>query len=937
MTNEDKLRRLVGYRPESKEELWLYYKAAFGMGLVRESVCEAHSSQLDFAWEMVRGGAGNIIALACRHGGKTSTAAASTLVRAVTQPDLDGFVMSGCVAPWQFLVVQEGGMVYCKPLGWAKAGDVVWTKEGWRKVKAVMVKPGIEEFSRLRTAIGDITTTGDHLIYIKDAIDGDRKWVPAKDIGRLQVPLVPTRGADGSRLLPSDENSTLDPYLAGVMAGLPVDKKRSTSEMLYVRWGWRAPVGMKSKKGLAWRAEREKASCLGALGYAAKILKGVGVYLHIYECSGEKEGSFSTTVPVASIPRAYLEQDIRWYWRYDREWRRRFLEAFFAVAFRKTSYGKAGYFRRNAGDAIYFRARGLPQIPDLVNEPLWRQEIAKASIILLLSLDVAELWMIPTWPKFPTWMPYSSQFPALVWFRPGSSIPITDMPFRSAVFKDSTLYNPVLIEPAPSEVFIGRAGIKDKRKRGDPSVFFDLEIEGADNFMILPGCIVHNSKRQARRFYQFFEKMSRKSWFEDDFDGRPEKEEVRFKTGSRVEILATSETSARSPHGNLIIADEADAIPSGVYESLNFAVDLTDEISDRRALFVITSTQHRLGGNISRLLERLEEQGSKHTRVFRWCMREVIAPCPRDAVCANCDLFNDCGGVAKEKQDGFLTREKLVSLKERLVSKDAWDREMMLKPPRAGDTACPLFRDGFPYVYRFDAMKTLPSFHGWDFGVSTAIVFANFDEKKQRVFVFDERLIQHKDHQHVVDVVNRIDAYHRLPNPKSFGDPHGGQDILTYARLGHVILSYMGRRKQSRLDVLNWFMEYRDDGKPGIAIHPRCKQLRHELIVATRGDLIQYDPVSKKRLVVAKEGFHILNALIYLLDGIYMGLDRSREVLARERRKAINASLGTVPHPNWGKGKRIHNEGSPPFIIEPGAPPSLDGIDEGLDLNAGLG
>ena len=854
------LRQLVRIKPETPEELWLYFKHAFGIELTRRAVCSGHSSQLDFAWAIISGEVPNIIARATRHGGKTTIAAATALIKCITTPGIEGFVMSGCLAPWTMVPVRRRQRLLVLPIAKVEKGDLVWTLQGWRRVVGKGVTE-VENFLALRLPCGRLSLTADHKIWTLNAGELRGRWVPAAEINRASGIWVPLAHA-AERLLPGDEYPTINPELAGALA---FASRRETDDKIQFLFITRSSSQKRPLSLLTLKVQR----------FIALLEEHLGVKpLRLSETERRGNDPDRATYQITllyrrrAFPPFYLNQDISRYWRFPAEWRHRFATT--------ALYHASQYFGVTfSAENLYTLAINASYTVPAIHSPESKRfgTLVSLGILWFLLFDFVEADFSGVSGK-PFWFPVAAD-PRLT-ARTKDPIKPDFVRSSSAVVNNAVTQFPLAAKPSVLDFSWWERSTK-KLASFKPNLFIDLTIEDTDNFMVLPGVIVHNSKRQAKRFYQFFEAAYLKPHFQDEFDGPPQKEEIRFKTGSRIEILATSDQSARSPHGNLIIADEVDTMPARVFDALSFAVDLA---TDENVPFIITSTQHRYGGNMERLIEKIES-ASGQIRLFSWCMRDVIAPCPPNINCREiardkngkpieCPLLPDCGGVAKLKKEGFLRRDQLIALKARLASSEVWDVEVMLKRPAGEDEpAFAGFRDSFPYVQTFEPRRGLPALRGFDFGTHLGVVWAQFDAENLRLWVLHEELFERVPYDEIARRVIEIDTRYRISVRQSWGDPHGVQDIINFRNLGIPIHSYAGRRKLTRIRSLAYFLEPRDSGMPGLIIHSRCRRLREEIARATFQELITYDPRTGKRLHT-KEGYHLLDALIYLADGVFM-------------------------------------------------------------------
>ncbi len=102
------------------------------------------------------------------------------------------------------------------------------------------------------------------------------------------------------------------------------------------------------------------------------------------------------------------------------------------------------------------------------------------------------------------------------------------------------------------------------------------------------------------------------------------------------------------------------------------------------------STLHAPYGLMSRVVADAERAG---VAVVRWCLLEVLERCEASRDCGTCPLWDDCGGVAKERCAGFLSIDDAIAMKRR-VSREAWESEMLCRRPSVKGCVFPGFDEG---------------------------------------------------------------------------------------------------------------------------------------------------------------------------------------------------------------------------------------------------
>lgn len=180
--------------------------------------------------------------------------------------------------------------------------------------------------------------------------------------------------------------------------------------------------------------------------------------------------------------------------------------------------------------------------------------------------------------------------------------------------------------------------------------------------------ILGGSLAQSKQIYDALENFERVMPDEDIFR-RLLKTEAEYSTGSRVSILAASRTSVRGPHVQNLCLDEVDEIDPEIRESAN---GMCMTLHGIRGSIAMTSTWHRVGGPVTKLIEK-GRKGAFPVHTF--CAFEVLERCPDDRSgpdlehCPGCPLRKWCHsdmdghgrGVPKAKRSsGHYTIDSLI-------------------------------------------------------------------------------------------------------------------------------------------------------------------------------------------------------------------------------------------------------------------------------------
>jgi hypothetical protein len=396
--------------------------------------------------------------------------------------------------------------------------------------------------------------------------------------------------------------------------------------------------------------------------------------------------------------------------------------------------------------------------------------------------------------------------------------------------------------------------IKSVEEVGPSVPFIDIEVEGGEHFLTLWG-IVHNSKLQAGHAYAYIKQIynPRKNGIAKEECNVCTKEATEINNGSAIQIISSSEEAAGGFHVDHIRIDQIDDMKQGVFETLQFDINAA---SDQHVQVDMVGTWDKLGGLYDKVLAKaLSEQQT----IFRWCILDVLEPC-KDRMCSNCDLSDCCGGVAKDKFEGFLKIDKAIKIRKRLISDAKWGTQALLKTPRPMDALIPKFNDTHPFVQPLAFRPALETYRGFDWAKCPSCVWVQFNEHEDRLYVIDEYMGKPGQGALITGpAILAKEGRHGYRNiSASYGDPSGASWINDFVTLGIPVISLV-IDKDTRIAVLDKLLQIREDGKPGIIIDPRCTNLRSQLL--------QYDVRCRMKQKGAPQD-DMVDALLYLLGGL---------------------------------------------------------------------
>ncbi len=228
----------------------------------------------------------------------------------------------------------------------------------------------------------------------------------------------------------------------------------------------------------------------------------------------------------------------------------------------------------------------------------------------------------------------------------------------------------------------------------------------------------------------------------------------RFRNRSNVEVLAQSQTRVRGQRVQKLRCDEVELFDPKVWAAAQFVTRSLPRNSRHAGIHASIeafSTMHRRHGLMRKIIDHARANG---TRVIKWCLLDVLEKCPPERQCATCPLWEDCGGVAKTRCEGFFRIEDAIAQKAR-VSVESWRAEMLCHRPSESGCVFPSF-DRSVHV-RDDLEPSGEMTLGIDFGFRNPFVALWICERGDgTVQVFDEYIRAGRTiHEHLKEIESR--------------------------------------------------------------------------------------------------------------------------------------------------------------------------------------
>jgi hypothetical protein len=244
------------------------------------------------------------------------------------------------------------------------------------------------------------------------------------------------------------------------------------------------------------------------------------------------------------------------------------------------------------------------------------------------------------------------------------------------------------------------------------------------------------------------------------------------------------------------------------------------------------STYHERVGVMKEVVERAEGAG---VPVLKWCLMEVLERCPAERVCERCELWEECGGRAKERCDGFFSIDDAIRMKKR-VSRETWETEMMCMRPGTKGAVFKHFEVGKHVVeelpsagveaQRKEAQEGL--FLGVDFGYRNPFVCLWIRRDAWgRSFVIDEYVQEEKT---IFEHIEEIKARAHGDVKRLYCDPagNGPNDQTGKTNVEQLRKHFTVRSRASLIqDGIELIRAALCSGvrQATLFIHPRCKRL----------------------------------------------------------------------------------------------------------------
>ena len=340
-----------------------------------------------------------------------------------------------------------------------------------------------------------------------------------------------------------------------------------------------------------------------------------------------------------------------------------------------------------------------------------------------------------------------------------------------------------------------------------------------------PGCktrILAGSGQQAQRMFDYLTGFLY-GGFEEFLDEPMHRNRCVFKGGSNVEVLTQSAASVRGSHIQKLRCDEVELFDRRIFEAAKFTMKSTDKIC---GAMEVLSTMHQPFGIMHELIGKAQDNG---TKIFKWCVWEVIENCGGERSCSRCPLNSDCQGRAK-MADGYLKIDDCIAQMRR-SSRSAFESEMLCLRPSLENVVFAEF-DPDIHISPVEYNPALPMYRTIDFGFVNPFVCLWIQvDGDGKVFVIDEYVKSRMTIDVHAEEIKKRAAGGEENVVATFCDPAGagvndvsGTSAVSRLRALGVNVRYKRSTILEGIELVRRALR-RGDGRSSFVISPKCGRL----------------------------------------------------------------------------------------------------------------
>ena len=314
---------------------------------------------------------------------------------------------------------------------------------------------------------------------------------------------------------------------------------------------------------------------------------------------------------------------------------------------------------------------------------------------------------------------------------------------------------------------------------------------------------------------------------------------AHYHSGSDVSLLAASATSVRGPHVPTLCLDEIDEMDTDIREA---ALGMSMERHGVSGSVSMTSTWHRIGGPMEKLIERAREGDFPF---YQFCVFEVLERCPEERSgpalenCPECPLVKWChdsrDGIPKAKRSNGHYRINDLIQKTRGVSARVFEADYLCTGPRADGIWFTQFDEARNVNEIAEYDTNFPVHLANDSGVVTGAVLYQVipqSEGLHHIHVFADYLSEGLSAElNGRALLRLVDERCNGKIHKKWTDPAGGARnpvgptvLKEYERVGLPLRPWPVGTVADGLAVVESSVRAAD-GSQRLWIHPRCRNL----------------------------------------------------------------------------------------------------------------
>jgi len=306
---------------------------------------------------------------------------------------------------------------------------------------------------------------------------------------------------------------------------------------------------------------------------------------------------------------------------------------------------------------------------------------------------------------------------------------------------------------------------------------------------------------QALRCYNYIVKFIKNNPdFASRLQGDPTMSKTNWNNNSMIEVLVATITGVNSPHPQKLKMDEVELIPWPILQEAFSMVQSKEGVT---GCTVLGSTRKFAAGPMQRLVDDAKKK-DKTTKVYQWCIWEVVEALPKDnpeLLQRIHDTFGDRLPINMEFFSGYYKWEDLID-KYNQLDRDIWETQWECKRADVQGMVYPRYDEvlnAAPEEWELDLVavrsgwKTIYVFEdfGYDKEHPNVILFVQIDYKTQEIIIFDELYTEFQVTDEILrQFMQKLDTYDMSMNDITgwVADPHAVEEQMHRYNKGFPML-----------------------------------------------------------------------------------------------------------------------------------------------------